>query len=370
MAKKIIVFFLFLYAALPAAFAGEDILQIRLVIDPGKASLMPHDTYDYSPEQDRDAQRLPVAKEVVIGDRDIENIFLIDSKYTSNGTAQVVLDMTNDGRERFSAFTDRHIKERLAVICDGRVMAVPQIVFPVETGVLTVIFPGEESDKQAGEFSRRLAQGQGFGKKNNIKQREDNVDMWVKRETEYKKKVLREAARYFGENDALTVNTLKALYGQESSFGILLRRPGIIGAAGHFHLEKATAENYKLVVTRGHDQRFDFSYACLVSARHLKNLDHNFSERAVLAQDVSTVAVGDNPERKKFVLAAYNAGGRRVALAQNLAVKAGKDPRAWNEVKEFLEAAGATRAKAIEIEQFVKDVLFYEVQFKARASQL
>ena len=57
--------------------------------------------------------------------------------------------------------------------------------------------------------------------------------------------------------DVLTVNTLEAIYGQESSFGILRRSPGIGGAVGEFHIEKKTAERYGLIVTKDNDQRFD-----------------------------------------------------------------------------------------------------------------
>ena len=87
--------------------------------------------------------------------------------------------------------------------------------------------------------------------------KKSNVDVWLERETEHKKKALENASRYFDEIDNLTVNTLEAIYGQESSFGTEMRKRGIEGAAGHFHLEKDTAEDYGLTVTKENDQRFD-----------------------------------------------------------------------------------------------------------------
>ena len=77
------------------------------------------------------------------------------------------------------------------------------------------------------------------------------VDIWLERETAHKREALvrqgrirlrrKNASRYFDNKDTLTVNTLEAVYGQESSFGIQLRNRGMKGAAGEFHFEKATA---------------------------------------------------------------------------------------------------------------------------------
>lgn len=41
-------------------------------------------------------------------------------------------------------------------------------------------------------------------------------------------------------DDRLTVHTLEAIYGQESSFGTMMRKPGSSAATGHFHLEPAS----------------------------------------------------------------------------------------------------------------------------------
>ena len=52
------------------------------------------------------------------------------------------------------------------------------------------------------------------------RQKKSNVDVWLKRETPRKQKALENASRHFNNNDALTVNHLEAIYGQESSFGL------------------------------------------------------------------------------------------------------------------------------------------------------
>lgn len=64
------------------------------------------------------------------------------------------------------------------------------------------------------------------------KTQKSNVDAWLERKTEQKRKALESASRYFDASDNLTVNTIEAVYGQESSFGTKLGKRGIEGAAG------------------------------------------------------------------------------------------------------------------------------------------
>lgn len=194
-----------------------------------------------------------------------------------------------------------------------------------------------------------------------------NVDVWLERETPHVRAALENASRHFDEHDALTVNTLEAIYGRESSFGILMRKRGIKGAAGHFHLEKKTAEAYGLTVTKDNDPRFDIDDASTVAARYLKDLDR-MSSRPTTVADTVAIPIKNVVERKSFVLAAYNGGQGRIAKAQRFARQAGKDPRVWNDVKRFLEVAGATAAKAKEIREFLEKVLAYELEFSQKSS--
>lgn len=49
-----------------------------------------------------------------------------------------------------------------------------------------------------------------------------NINKWLKVEDEkngHKRKALENASTVFDDNDAFTVNTLEAIYGQESNFG-------------------------------------------------------------------------------------------------------------------------------------------------------
>ena len=88
-----------------------------------------------------------------------------------------------------------------------------------------------------------------------------SIDRWLERGTPRKRKALESASRYFDANDTLTVNTLEAVYGQESSFGTLLGKRGSADAAGHFQFEPETARRYGLSVSKENDQRFDMDRA-------------------------------------------------------------------------------------------------------------
>ncbi|MBU1122713.1 MAG: transglycosylase SLT domain-containing protein [Candidatus Omnitrophica bacterium] len=194
-----------------------------------------------------------------------------------------------------------------------------------------------------------------------------NVDVWFERETQHKREALENASRYFDENDNLTVNTLEAIYGKESSFGTQQKKRGIDDAAGHFQFEKPTAKEYNLTASKNNDQRFDIDYASSAAARYLKDLNSIFSKKTSLSKNLKSTPVKSKSKRKKFVLAAYNAGQGRIARAQSLAEQAGKNPQKWNDVKKFLEAAGATKKKTKEICEYVDLILRYEAEFAEKS---
>ena len=156
-------------------------------------------------------------------------------------------------------------------------------------------------------------------------QRPSNVDRWLERETPRIRKALESASRYFDTSDLLTVNTLEAVYGQESSFGTLLGKRGSADAAGHFQFEPETARRYGLSVSKENDQRFDMDRASSAAARYLKDLNTWFGKRTTLSEGLQTIPVKSISERKKFALGAFNAGEGRIAKAQRLAEKAGNE---------------------------------------------
>lgn len=194
-----------------------------------------------------------------------------------------------------------------------------------------------------------------------------NVDAWLKRETPRIRRALESASRHFDADDYLTVNTLEAVYGRESSFGTLLGTRGSSKPAGHFQFEPPTAKRYGLNVSKENDQRFDIDRASSAAARYLKDLDSMFSRSTGLPGGRSTIAVKNVSERKKFVLGAFNAGEGRVAGAQRLAEQAGRNSRLWSDVQKFIALAGTTKAKEQETREYVEKVLSYEAEFAIKS---
>jgi soluble lytic murein transglycosylase-like protein len=72
---------------------------------------------------------------------------------------------------------------------------------------------------------------------------------------------------------------------------------------------------------------------------YLRYLDGLFATRSVLDRAAhTTTPVSDDDERRRFAIAAYNAGEGRVAEAQRKALSAGGDPRQFDDVRPFLPA--------------------------------
>ena len=194
-----------------------------------------------------------------------------------------------------------------------------------------------------------------------------NIDSWLKRETPHIRKALENASTYFDHNDVLDVHTLEAIYAKESSFGTLLNERGTVGAAGEFQLKKALAEHYGLSTSKENDQRFDIDYASIAAARYLKDIDYAFSKRTKLTSKLFTVPVLDPVERKKFDLAAYTGGQGTIAKIQQLALKAGKNPAKWDEVKTFLKAAKVDPDIIQQINGYIPKVPEYEAEFAKKS---
>lgn len=91
--------------------------------------------------------------------------------------------------------------------------------------------------------------------------------------------------------------------------------------------------------------------------KYLMALNYIFSEGKLLIGELKATKVPDTTERLKFVLAAYNGGAGRIATAQQLCKEEGDDPEKWDDVKNYLEAAGATSEKAEIIQKYVEQVI-------------
>ncbi len=152
-----------------------------------------------------------------------------------------------------------------------------------------------------------------------------NITSWLKRETPAVRIALENASKHFDNSDALDVHTLEAIYARESSFGQMAGKRGNVGAAGLFQIEKRKARAIGLKTSASND------------------------------------------ERKRFTLAAYNAGEGRIARAQAIAKENGDDPTNWAAVQKYLEDAGASEKGARETRDYVTNVLNYEAEFNKKS---
>jgi len=198
-----------------------------------------------------------------------------------------------------------------------------------------------------------------------------DVDKWIDKRNSHQVRALEKASKVFDSKDNLSVNTLEAIYGKESSFGNKLylsdSKRGSKNPAGHFQQKKVAANEQGLITNAKNDQRFDIDEASISAAKQLKALDGYFSKRTKLADGIFTIAISDKTAREIFAIASYNIGQGRIAQAQALAKAAGKDPTNWQNIQKFLIAAGATKTQAEEVIEYVKKVLEYKKEFEKKS---
>lgn len=196
-----------------------------------------------------------------------------------------------------------------------------------------------------------------------------NVNSWIKNRTPHQVKALENASKIFDEEDSLTVNSLEAIYGQETSFGDknFLGTRNSTKPSGHFQQKKDSAIEQGLKVDKNNDERFDIDTASIGAAKQLKQIDNIFRNGARIIGKLHAIAVLDGNERLKFTLAAYNNGQTRIARAQNFAKQDGKSETKWQDVQNYLAAAGASEAQIKEVLEYVEKILAYEKEFSEKS---
>lgn len=81
---------------------------------------------------------------------------------------------------------------------------------------------------------------------------------------------------------------------------------------------------------------YDAKQNTSLGVNYLRELHQTFSDTNKLGNNSMTSGAIDADSLEKFAVAAFNAGQGRVALAQEKAYKAGKDPRIFDNVFEYL----------------------------------
>ena len=144
-----------------------------------------------------------------------------------------------------------------------------------------------------------------------------DINKWLGLEEEkngYIRKALENASTVFDDKDAFTVNTLQAIYGQESSFGEQrkVKEKGVDNPAGHFQLTADIVKKYsKTKITKKNDIRYDVDNASNLATQYLADLNQLFSQDSILitptatSQGRFTTAILNINERKLFAIASY-----------------------------------------------------------------
>jgi flagellar basal-body rod protein FlgB len=106
---------------------------------------------------------------------------------------------------------------------------------------------------------------------------------------------------------------------------------------GLFQLLDQTGKKFhKDLVFEEEYNPFNISQNIQIGVRYLKHLEKVFLKDTVLSKNLNTTAVRLPSERKQFVIAAYNAGEGRVAMAQQMAEQKGKDPKIFKNIEAYL----------------------------------
>ncbi|GIW46196.1 MAG: hypothetical protein KatS3mg078_0073 [Deltaproteobacteria bacterium] len=122
---------------------------------------------------------------------------------------------------------------------------------------------------------------------------------------------------------------------------------------GVFQLIDSTGKRFhRMLGIRDRYNPFNIEQNILIGVRYLRYLDEIFAKDTVLTRSLRTIAVLDPQERSYFAIAAFNCGEGRVAKAQRLAEKEGRDPRVFRNIEKYLPSQ--TRLYISKIEDFVR----------------
>lgn len=142
---------------------------------------------------------------------------------------------------------------------------------------------------------------------------------------------IRHAAAHAGVEPALSVAIARA----ESSLDPGARSPDG-RSVGTFQVTHTTAAEMRHKIATGRVVRPPGSDDVALGVGYLRYLQDLFARDARLGHGLETVAVADADERRRFAIAAYNAGEGRVARAQAQVAAAGGDPTRFADVRPYL----------------------------------
>lgn len=97
-----------------------------------------------------------------------------------------------------------------------------------------------------------------------------------------------------------------------------------------------------------------------LGVRYLRRLHELFSTETLLIGKARTFAAANSTSLEKLAVAAFNAGEGRVAAAQNMAQRAGRNPTEFDEIESYLPDI---------TQQYVKRVFLAKSRFEAGATE-
>lgn len=109
-------------------------------------------------------------------------------------------------------------------------------------------------------------------------------------------------------------------------------------SSGTFQVTAPTATDIRRRFRSGELERPPGNDDVALGVAHLRYLDDIFSQPASLGGSLRTRPVDDDGERRRFAVAAYNAGEGRVARAQERAAALRRDPTRFENIRAFLPA--------------------------------
>lgn len=122
---------------------------------------------------------------------------------------------------------------------------------------------------------------------------------------------------------------------------------------GVFQLTDGTGKRFhRMLRLEGEYDPFNIRQNVKIGIGYMKYLDDIFAKNTILADNLRTIAVINPKERKYFSIAAFNSGEGRVARAQQLAEKEGKDPRIFKNIEKYLPTQ--TRIYIRKVEKFIE----------------
>lgn len=131
------------------ASRASPVLELRLVV-----------VTDGTAFRDRHGRTLVLAREVAVSTCDVEEAGVVRNEVATPGgeVAHVAIRLSPSASLRFERFTTEHLKQRVAIVVDGKIVSAPVVQAAIPGGHISV---DAESMEEAVDLERRLRERAG-----------------------------------------------------------------------------------------------------------------------------------------------------------------------------------------------------------------